>query len=376
MLGNQTAGEKVESNMSGKAYNAVQNRLDMQSYIYMNEFEKAIEWEARIWLSKAKDVYVEEGREMKTMDNVGNYDSVKVNKIGLNENGELTEINKISSSNFDIVVKIGAATSTKREATVQAITPIIPLVTDPGDQAVLIGTAIANLEGEGLDNIKEYNRKKMVKLGLEKPNDDDLKEMQALQAQGQQKDPNAIYLESAAQEAEAKAAQARADTMVKLANADKIKADTEKVIAETNLLQQPQQNAQHQQDNVVQLHAQHNTPQPVQQKPQPVNVTVNMPAITINNSDGDKKEAVKVKETKEIEKEKDTIINITMPEMTIKQPDVVVNNTVTTPEIVNNITVENEENEKNEEPIESKESKIDIQYDKKGRIIGATSKEV
>ena len=216
----------------------------------------------------AKDVYVEEGRKLKTMDKLGNYDTMTLKTPNLDKNGELILDNDLSKANFDVIVKIGAATSTRREATVQAITPIIPLVQDPSDQAVLIGTAIANLDGEGLDEIKEYNRKKMVKMGISKPNEDDIKEAEAMAQQGQQKDANTIYLESAAQEAEAKAAQARADTMVKLANADKIKADTQKVLIETEVLsktplqetpqpkadsqpQQPQQQLQPQKPQLV-----------------------------------------------------------------------------------------------------------------------------
>jgi hypothetical protein len=61
ILGNPQAGEKVVSNVSGKAVEMIQQRLDMQTFIYMSNFAKAMKRCGEIWLSMAKDVYVEEG---------------------------------------------------------------------------------------------------------------------------------------------------------------------------------------------------------------------------------------------------------------------------------------------------------------------------
>ena len=68
ILGNQQGGDEIQANVSGKAVELVQNRLDMQSFIYVSNFSKAMKRCGEIWLGMAKDVYVEEGRKVRGVD--------------------------------------------------------------------------------------------------------------------------------------------------------------------------------------------------------------------------------------------------------------------------------------------------------------------
>ena len=43
----------------------------MQSFIYMSNFAKAMKRSGEIWLSMAKDVYIEDKRKMKTIAKTG-----------------------------------------------------------------------------------------------------------------------------------------------------------------------------------------------------------------------------------------------------------------------------------------------------------------
>ena len=65
VLGGQEQGDKLAANTSGKAVELVQNRLDMQSFLYMSNFAKGVRRCGEIWLSMAQEIYVEEGRKMK-----------------------------------------------------------------------------------------------------------------------------------------------------------------------------------------------------------------------------------------------------------------------------------------------------------------------
>ena len=58
------------------------------------------------------------------------------------------------------------------------------------------------------------------------------------QAQGQQQDPNAIFLQAAAEEAVAKAAQARANTIKTVADAELSRAKTAETLAKTGEIDQ------------------------------------------------------------------------------------------------------------------------------------------
>jgi hypothetical protein len=82
-----------------------------------------------------------------------------------------------------------------------------------------------NMEGEGINDIRQYFRKKLVRMGVVEPNEAEQEEM-LMEMQNQQPDPNAMFLQASAAEAEAKAIKAQADAV-------KAQADTEYRVAQT-----------------------------------------------------------------------------------------------------------------------------------------------
>ena len=89
IMGNQTGGEEIASNISGKAVELIQTRLDMQTFIYMSNFSKAMRRCGEVWLSMAKDVYVEDERKMKIIDVTETVDSVTLMQPAISEMGEV-----------------------------------------------------------------------------------------------------------------------------------------------------------------------------------------------------------------------------------------------------------------------------------------------
>jgi len=99
--------------------------------------------------------------------------------------------------------------------------------------------AMLNMEGEGIEPIREYFRKKLVRIGVIDPTEDDKAEMQAM-AQNQPQDPNATYLQAAAEEAMAKASQARASVIKTVADAELTKAKTIETLGKVDASSQDQ----------------------------------------------------------------------------------------------------------------------------------------
>jgi hypothetical protein len=226
ILGNQGAGEEIVSNISGKAVELIQNKLDMQTFIYMSNMAKGMRRCGEIWLSMAKDIYIEEGRRMKAISPAGTTSSVELMKPMISsETGEITLENDLSSAKFDVNVEVGPSSSSKRSATVRALTGMMQITNDPETASVLQSMAMMNMEGEGIADVRTYFRNRLVKMGVIKPTEE---EAQALMAelQGQPEDPNAIFLQAAAEEATAKAAQARANTVKTVADAELSRAKT------------------------------------------------------------------------------------------------------------------------------------------------------
>ena len=239
LLGNQQAGEELQANISGKAVELVQNKLDMQTFIYMSNMSKAVKRSGEIWLSMARDVLVEEGRKMKSIGPQNEMQSVELAKPVVNEKGEIETENDLSEAEFDVNVDVGPSSSSKRAATVRALTGMASLTDDPETKQVLGAMAMMNMEGEGITEVRDYFRKKLLRMGVVKPTEEEQQTMAEEQA-NQQPDPNSQYLQAAADEASANATQARAKTILTVAQADETKAKTMKTLAEVDASEQRQ----------------------------------------------------------------------------------------------------------------------------------------
>jgi hypothetical protein len=231
VLGNQEQGDKIVANVSGKAVEMVQQRLDMQSFIYVSNFAKAKRREGEVWLSMAKEIYAESGRKMKGLGAQGEVAAIELMRPVVTDEGELKHENDLSEAEFDLAVEIGPSFRSQRAAIVQSLTNLIAITQDPQTQAVLQAMVIMNMEGEGLSETREYFRRKLVEMGALEPNEEDVARLQAAQ---QQEDPNAIYLQAAAEEATAKAAKARAEVVKTVADSELIRAKTLETISKVD----------------------------------------------------------------------------------------------------------------------------------------------
>ena len=141
------------------------------------------------------------------------------------ETGEMVMANDLSAASFEVNVEVGPSSSSKKQATVRALTGMLQITTDPETAQVLSAMAMMNMEGEGISDANAYFRKKLLRMGVVKPTDKEAEEMMA-EMQGQPQDPQAMYLQAASEEATAKAAKARADTVETVASAELKRAQT------------------------------------------------------------------------------------------------------------------------------------------------------
>jgi hypothetical protein len=239
ILGASSQGEQIVSNISGKAVEMIQTRLDMQTFIYMSNFAKGMKRAGEIWLSMARDIYVEEGRKMKVIGRTEEVSTVELMRPKVSETGEVIMENDLSRAKFDVNVDVGPSSSSKRAATVRALTGMMAITDDPQTKQVLQAMAMMNMEGEGIGEVRDFFRKQLLRLGVVKPSEQEAEMLaQEQQMQGQQQDPNAIFLQAAAEEATAKAAQARASVIKTVADAGLAKAKTAETLAKTGIDQQ------------------------------------------------------------------------------------------------------------------------------------------
>jgi hypothetical protein len=235
ILGNQQGADKMVSGISGKAVEMIQSRVDMQTFIYMSNFAKGMKRCGEIWLSMARDIYTEDKRKMKTIAPTGDAGMVELMQPTIDpETGAIVMANDMSNATFDVVSQVGPSSSSKRAATVRALTGMMQITQDPETQQVLTAMAMMNMEGEGVSDANAYFRKKLLRMGVVEPTEDEAQELMA-EMQGQPQDPNAMYLQAAAEEATAKAAKARADTVKTVADAELSRAKTVETLANIDM---------------------------------------------------------------------------------------------------------------------------------------------
>lgn len=161
---------------------------------------------------------------MKTVAADDKAGSVVVNQPVIDQKtGEKRVKNDMTKAPFDVDVDVGPSSSSKRAATVRALTGIAATTDDPETKQALTFSTIANLEDEGLGDLRDWARARAVRMGIMKPTEEEKQELSQEQA-NQQPDPQAAYLL-------AEAEKSKADTGLKAAQTEKAKADTAATLA-------------------------------------------------------------------------------------------------------------------------------------------------
>ena len=186
----------------------------------------------------AKDVFVEDKRKMKVVTANGEQDEVELMTPVIDpESGELEYENDLSEAQFDVAVDVGPSSTTKRQATVQALLSMMAVTQDPETMNVLSSMAMMNMEGEGLGDVRNYFRKKLLRMGAVKPTEQEAQDLLAEQ-QNAQPDVQTQYFAAEAQRANALAQKAQADTVLVMAKAEETRAKTEETIAKAGQIDQ------------------------------------------------------------------------------------------------------------------------------------------
>lgn len=212
--------ETVPANTSAAAIQLVNDRGDVADFLWHDNFALALTHCGRVWLSMAQELYVEPGRKMIAVDPDGKQSQVVLAEER-NDDGAY-RINDLASGKYDVVVDIGPATKTRQDATVRNCLGIAQVALGSGDPSMLqigtamLGTAILNMEGEGIQGPKAYVRKQGLAGGWVEPTEEEAAEL-AEQQRNTQPDPNMLV----------------AQAQMKLAEAEEIKARTGLIAEET-----------------------------------------------------------------------------------------------------------------------------------------------
>jgi hypothetical protein len=170
-------------------------------------------------------VYTEDGRKLKVVDSQGKVSTIEINSMTADD-GVLKKENDLSRAEFDVSSKLTPASNSRRNNVVRTLESVYAVTQDPADQAVLLSSIMMNIEGEGLSDLREYYRKKLVRTGVIEPTEEDKKEMQA-EAEAQQPDANQIYLQAEAEKSRTASDLNKAKTILTMEQANKTAAEVD-----------------------------------------------------------------------------------------------------------------------------------------------------
>lgn len=145
------------------------------------------------------------------------------------QTGAVVALNDLSVGRCDVTVDVGPSYTARRDATVSVLTNVLSsmLPTDPMRPAIQ-GIILDNIDGEGLDDFKEYNRNQLLISGIAKPRNEKEQQivqqaqMVAAQAEAQKATNETAQTQIKAFTAQQDAMESQANTVYKLAQARNI----------------------------------------------------------------------------------------------------------------------------------------------------------
>jgi hypothetical protein len=226
VTGNQEAGEKMMSNVSDALVERIQNKVDMQAFIYMDNFAKTMQRVGEVWHDMAREIYDEEGRQVTTIGDDGTRTLVKLRERKMVD-GQPLVMNDPSKGKYLVEVDTGPAFKSAREATVRSLVGMLQFIQDPQLASIIISLILTNMDGEGLDDLQEFLRMRLVTMGVVQPTDAEKAklEQQQKQAANQPPDPQSQYFLASAAHEHAEANESHANTIKTLADAANSRAD-------------------------------------------------------------------------------------------------------------------------------------------------------
>ena len=190
--------ENMPSNLATETVEAIFSRIDGTSALYMDNLAKSLRHAGRSWRSMAREVY---GSDMpvRIVDEQGNDSMATLTASVVNkETDEVVSLNNLKRGKYEVEADVGQSSQTRRQQVVRNLTALLQ-TTDPTSDTyqILLGLILENTDGEGLQDVKEWNRQKLIKMGVMKPrNEQEAAALQAAQeAAAQQEDPNMVLAE-------------------------------------------------------------------------------------------------------------------------------------------------------------------------------------
>lgn len=254
----------ADPDLSGKAVLALQHRMDMQSFIYQNNYKHALRRDAEIFASMAREVYDSPRKATLTMAD-GSRKTEGLMQQRLNPRMmEMETINDLTGTAMEVYAEIGTNYATEKQETRMDIKELVmSMPVDDAMRSILMLEYISMTPGVDFEGLRKYANNELIRAGIREPEtEEEIRFAQALQQQQEQPDPATLAAMAEMEKAQAEHANAEVRMFDAQTKRAKVEIDASKAGVEIDSLNEDI--AKKRMENMTRL-AQTLRPQPVRQ---------------------------------------------------------------------------------------------------------------
>jgi hypothetical protein len=208
----------ADPDISGKAVIAMQNRIDMQSFIYQSNHKHAMRRDGEIFASMARVIFDSPRKVALTLPD-GTRKQAQIMEEGVSDDMTLTTVNNLADSEFEVFADVGPSFNSQKQQTREELKELINGM-PPGDpdRKIFMLKYTELMEGSNFDDVRDYARKQLIMMGVKEPETDE--EIAEFEAAQQNQEPDAMQLAAEAEILKGQAEMVKAKASMVQANND------------------------------------------------------------------------------------------------------------------------------------------------------------
>ena len=182
----------VDVDLSGKALNALNKRLDMQSYTFQDHHKFAMRRDGEVYASMVSDIKdIEEEVVLAKVDGTTVKETINKTDFEMTDTGvQQVTRNSMKDMEFDVYADIGPAFESVKAQNKEELKELINGLTEGTPlHSILMNEYIMLIDGSGFEDVRDYARKQLIMMGVKEPETEE--EMQMVQQSQQNQEPSA-----------------------------------------------------------------------------------------------------------------------------------------------------------------------------------------
>ncbi len=198
--------EHIPSNIATDTVDSIFNRIDTQSFIYMDNIALTYKRIAEVWLDMKRELTGSDKIVRMMSDEGRETFGLMSDEVIDKETGKTVALNDLSVGAYDVDIDISESTDSQRKAAAKSLIELMKVIPP---QSPLFNTIASHyaikMDGYKIDDMQEVIRERMLMSGELKPKtkEEEMKLAQAQQAQSSQPNPAAIMAQAEMQKSQA-----------------------------------------------------------------------------------------------------------------------------------------------------------------------------